>query len=217
MSNSHRAIAELRNLIFSGELAAGSDHLESELAVRLDMSRTPIREAALALEAQGLLEMRPRKGVRISALSPHDMREIYDVLTALESLAAQNAAKAEYSAAELRSLEQAIDDMDAALAQNDLHAWARADDIFHSELVRLGGNGRIVNIVSMMVDQVRRARAMTLHMRATPHQSNADHREVLEAIRKGQSKRAHDLHHAHRTAAKEVLLKLLDKHQLRRI
>jgi len=62
LSNTQRAVEELRALIFSGELGAGTDHLESELADLLGMSRTPIREAALILEAQGLVEMRTRKG-----------------------------------------------------------------------------------------------------------------------------------------------------------
>lgn len=217
LSSSHRAVEELRQLIFSGELAAGSDHLESELAERLNMSRTPVREAALALEAQGLLEMRPRKGVRIMALSPHDMREIYEILTALESVAAQNAAKIQYDETALKGLARAIDDMDSALAADDLRAWANADDRFHSELVQLGGNSRIVSVVAMMADQVRRARAMTLFIREIPHQSNLDHRHVLDAIRRGDADEAYRIHHTHRTQARSTLLTLLDKHQLRSI
>lgn len=215
--NSHRAIEELRDLIFSGELAAGSDHLETELADRLHMSRTPIREALLALEGQGLVEMRPRKGARILALSPQDMGEIYEVLTALESVAARNAAMAAYGEDDLTGLARAIDNMDTALEANDLRAWADADDDFHTELVRLGGNSRIVSVVSMMADQVRRARAMTLFMREKPHQSNHDHRQVMDAIRKGQPEVAYKIHHAHRTQARKTLLGLLDKHQLRSI
>jgi len=216
-SSSHRAIEELRELIFSGELAGGSDHLESELAVRLNMSRTPIREAALALEAQGLLELRPRKGVRILAISPDDMREIYEVLTALESVAASNAAQLGYSEADLAGLASAIDNMDQALENDDLRGWAEADDRFHSELVRLGGNTRITSVVSMMADQVRRARSMTLFMREKPHKSNQDHRDVLDAIRGGKADVAYRIHHAHRTQAQSTLLDLLDRHQLRSI
>ncbi|AML51878.1 GntR family transcriptional regulator [Falsihalocynthiibacter arcticus] len=217
LSSSHRAMEELRRLIFSGELAGGSNHLESELALRLNMSRTPIREAALALEAQGLLEMRPRKGVRILVISPDDMREVYEVLTALESVAARNAAQAGYRDAELAELARAIDNMDNALEADDMRAWADADDQFHSELVRLGGNTRIRNVVSMMADQVRRARAMTLFMREKPHKSNEDHRQVLDAIRDGQADVAYRIHHAHRTQAQSTLLDLLVRHHLHSI
>ncbi|QHQ36311.1 GntR family transcriptional regulator [Algicella marina] len=215
LSSSQRAITELRKKVFSGELAAGSDHLESELADLLEMSRTPVREAVLTLESQGLLELRPRKGVRILPLSPEDMAEIYDVLTELESHAAERAARSGYSDTELKELAKAIDDMDRALAAPDLDAWAEADDRFHKELVRLGGNSRIISIVNMMSDQVRRARTTTLFMRPLPVKSNEDHRAVYLAIRDGDVDAARKTHRQHRQDAKEILVDLLGKHRLR--
>ena len=216
-TSTQRAVRELRELIFSGVLPPGSDHLENELAERLNMSRTPVREAALTLSAQGLVELRPRKGVRILPISPGDMAEIYDVLTELESLAAERAAKAGHSEADLKTLSQSVTDMDAALAIGDLEAWAQADDRFHTELVRLGGNSRIVSIVAMMQDQVRRARAVTLFMRPLPRKSNDDHRGVLNAIRDGNPDHARRLHRDHRQLARDMLIALLEKHRLRRI
>lgn len=217
MSNTQRAVEELRRLIFAGELGPGSDHLESELADRLGMSRTPIREAALMLEAQGLVEMRPRKGLRVLAMSPADMRDIYDVLTELESLSAENAARVGYSDSDLAQLASAISDMEKALSDGDLQAWASADDQFHAELVRLGKNSRVEAIATMMVDQVRRARAMTLQMRPSPVKSNEDHRGVFEAIRSGNAAEARRIHYAHRKHAKEMLLGILVKYQLLRL
>lgn len=215
LSSSQRAIQALRTKIFAGDLAAGSDHLESELADLLEMSRTPVREAVLTLEGQGLLEMRPRKGVRILPLSPDDMAEIYDVLTQLESHAAECAAQAGYSDEDLAQLAQAIDDMDTAIAASDLDAWADADDRFHSELVFLGRNSRIQAIAAMMSDQVRRARTTTLFMRPLPTKSNADHRMVYQAIRDGDADTARDTHRRHRQDAKAILVALLSKHRLR--
>lgn len=214
-SSSQRALQQLRQMIFAGDLPAGSDHLESELAARLEMSRTPVREAILMLEGQGLLELRPRKGVRILPLSPDDMAEIYDVLTELESLAAEQAARAGYSDTDLSGLAKAIDDMDAAIAAKDLDAWAAADDRFHQILVDLGGNSRVRSIVDMMSDQVRRARATTLTLRPLPTKSNKDHRKVYQAIRDGDAKAARDTHRAHRRHAKEIIVGILEKHRLR--
>lgn len=215
LSTSQRALKELRDRIFSGELSAGSDHLESELADLLDMSRTPVREALLTLESQGLLELRPRKGVRILPLSPEDMSDVYDVLTELESHAAERAAQAGYDDHDLADLACAIDDMDAAIARDDLDAWAEADDRFHRELVRLGGNSRISAIVEMMSDQVRRARMTTLFMRPVPTRSNEDHRAVFEAIRQSDPGTARQIHRRHRQHAKMILVDLLQKHRLR--
>ncbi|WP_299588068.1 GntR family transcriptional regulator [uncultured Tateyamaria sp.] len=213
MTNVERAMSALRQMIFAGELTPGSDHLETELAERLGMSRTPVREAALMLQAQGLVEMRPRRGIRISPVSAQDMSDIYDILTELESLAAARAAEAGYSDTDLETLAKAIADMDAALDADDLRAWADADDRFHRELVRLGRNARLSMIVSVMRDQVRRARATTLFIRPKPAKSNADHRIVLQAIADRDVSRAHDTHHAHRRAARDMLVALLDKHQ----
>ncbi len=209
-----QAMEKIRQLIFDGELAAGSDHLESELAGRLGMSRTPVREATLMLAQQGLLEVRPRKGVRISTLSLTDMEEIYAVLTELESLAAEEAAMKHYSKADLADLKASIEAMDKALSDEDRDAWAEADDAFHTELVRLGGNSRVQNIVSMMANQVRRARAMTLYIRPLPIKSNQDHRAVYDAIRTGDAVNAREQHRLHRHHAREVLIDLLKKHRL---
>lgn len=216
-SNTQRAVEELRDMIFRGELGPGSDHLEGELANRLGMSRTPVREAALTLEAQGLVELRPRKGLRILSVSPQDMADIYDVLTELEGLAAARAAKAGYSADELAQLRLAIDDMDAALSVEDRDAWSEADDRFHRELVRLGGNKRVAAIVSVMEDQVRRAKKITLHMRPLPLRSNDDHRALFDAITETDPVRARQVHTEHRTAARAVLLDLLEKHRLKHL
>ncbi|MEO1681273.1 MAG: GntR family transcriptional regulator [Pseudomonadota bacterium] len=217
LSNSQRAIVELRRMILSGELAAGTDHLESELAEQLNMSRTPVREAALTLESAGLLELRPRKGVRILPISPKDMREVYDVVTELESLAAERAAEAGYTQEELRTLDLAISDMDKAIEDRDLDAWAHADDAFHVELVRLSGNQRIASIVAMVSDQIQRAKSATLYIRPIPSKSNEDHRVVYAAIRDGDPKTARERHREHRRQAKELLIEIIEKHRLLRL
>jgi DNA-binding GntR family transcriptional regulator len=212
-----RAVDAIRSLIFSGQLAAGSDHLESELAERLGMSRTPIREATLILESQKLLEVRPRRGVRILSLSTDDMSEIYEVLTELESLAAFQAASAKPSEEKLSKLKSAILMMEASVDAGDRNGWARGDEMFHDELVRLCGNKRIEGIVSNFNDQVRRARAMTLHMRQMPTKSNEDHRALYEAIRRGDAEAARQIHWKHRNEAKDMLIALLKQHGLHHV
>ena len=216
-SNTQKAVERLRHLIFSGELPGGSNHLESELAEMLGMSRTPVREAAVLLEAQGLLELQPRKGVRIHPISVDDMREIYEVLTEIECLAAANAAAAGYSEAELQGLDSAVTAMESSVKNGDLDAWADADEMFHRELVRLGKNSRVVSIASMMADQVRRARQTTLHMRDLPLRSNEDHRAVLNAIRKGDAEEARRIHRNHRRRAKDEIVGLLEKFKILRL
>lgn len=211
-SNTRQALTTLRQLILDNRLAPGSNHLESELATMLGMSRTPVREATLILEAQGLVEVKPRHGVRILPISPTDMEEIYDILTELESLAAERAALAGYTDEELETAKKAIEEMEKALAKDDLEAWANADARFHTELVRLGNNKRVCHIFKTYSDQVSRARKLTLHLRPKPTRSNEDHRKVFKAIREGDEKKARTLHRNHRIQSKKVLLKLINQY-----
>ncbi len=216
-SNTQTAVDALRELIFTGALPPGSNHLETDLATQLGMSRTPIHEAALLLEAQGLLKIQPRRGLHILGLSVDDMREIYDILTELESLAAARAAQAGHSEAALRRLSESITLMERAVQREDRQAWAMADEVFHRELVRLSGNRHLEEMVSRVLDQVRRARNLTLHLRPLPAASTADHRKLVEAIGRGDAESARRCHCAHRTRARDVMTELLGrigKHQV---
>ncbi|MEO0484546.1 MAG: GntR family transcriptional regulator [Pseudomonadota bacterium] len=213
MSATNRAVNELRELIFSATLPPGSDHLEAELAARLGLSRTPVREALARLEAQGLVQIRPRRGARIVGLSPTDMSEIYEVLTALEATAAAAAARRGLSAAELVPMAQAIEAMEDALGEPDLARWAVADDQFHHALVAASGNSRLVEAAGLYADQVRRARMMTLRLRPLPQKSNEDHRAVFAAIRAGDEATAFSVHKAHRERARALLTELLAEYQ----
>ena len=152
--------------------------------------------------------------MRIAAISARDMGDVYDVLTELESLAAERAAEQAYAEIDLANLRRAIDDMDAALAGEDRAAWAEADARFHRELLRLGKNPRAERLAQQLEDQVRRAKAITLYMRPLPVRSNADHRAVLEAIAAQDPQEARQRHHAHRRAARDMLVGLLLSHKL---
>lgn len=216
-SNTAKAQETLREMIFAGDLMPGSTYLEAELAQLLGMSRTPVREAALRLESQGLLEVRPRHGVRITPISPEDMEEIYEILTELEGLCAEKAADANHPPEEVEALEVAMRQMDDALAAEDRLAWAAADEAFHRALIRLGHNQRAEMIFDMFNDQVRRARAVTLWLRPLPVKSNEAHRAVCDAILRCDPDAAGRLHREHRRQARELLTDLLRRHGLRHI
>ncbi|QKV19109.1 GntR family transcriptional regulator [Oricola thermophila] len=211
-SQTQRAVALLRDMVISNKLPPGSNHLEAELAEMLGMSRTPVREAAIILEGQGLVEVRPRRGVRILPILPSDMEEIYSILTELESLAAYNVAQRGLQPEELAELRSYIEEMEEALGQDDRQRWAAADDRFHRRLIQLAGNGRLENIVATYWDQVHRARLLTLYIRPAPHKSNADHRALVDAIADGKAEEAREIHRQHRIAAKETMINLIATH-----
>lgn len=211
---SQRALAALREMIVTNRLPPGSTHLEAELAEMLGMSRTPVREAAVILAEQGLVEVRPRRGLRVLPLSARDMQEIYAILTELESLAAFEAARARPDAAALAPLRAQTAAMTAALDRGDRRAWAEADDAFHAGLVALAGNRRLAGVVATMADQARRARFLTLSLRPAPYASSEDHRRLVEAIARGDAEDARSIHRAHRLSAMETMLGLLAAHGL---
>lgn len=209
-----RAYARIRRLILDNELPAGSLMLEQELAELLEMSRTPVREALIRLENEGMVEVRPRHGMRVLPVSADDMEEIYAILTALESDAASEIARAGLAPAELDALKQAVADMDAALDRDDLRAWAKADEHFHRVLIESCPNRRLRAVVYQFWDQAHRVRMLTLRLRPKPTTSNQDHLALVEAIERRDGDRAREIHREHRIRNGRMLVDLLRRYGL---
>lgn len=208
-SQADRAYAALRRMLLDNALPAGAQLLEQEAAVRLGMSRTPVREAMLRLARDGMVEIRPRHGMRVLPIQADDMAEIYDLLYGLESTAAEIVAERGLSGDRLAELDRAVADMDAALARDDLAGWAAADERFHLLLVELTGNRRLVEAVATYWDQAHRVRVATLRLRARPVRSNDDHRALVDAIRARDAKLAREIHSEHRKRSGVMLVGLL--------
>ncbi len=217
LSNAERAYRALKELILTNQLSAGSQLLEQEAALRLGMSRTPVREAMVRLEQDGVAEIRPRHGMRVLPVSADDMREIYEVLTSLESTAAEMVARRGVTDEELADLQQAVSDMDTALEIDDLDAWASADQRFHSKLVALTRNQRMQQMVTQLGEQSHRVRMLTLRLRPRPVSSNRDHAMLVAAIAVRDADKARSIHHNHRAKAGTVLVELLQKLGLNQI
>lgn len=211
------AAEKIRQLIFSGELIAGSNHLESELAERLGMSRTPVREATLTLQAQGLLVVQPRKGVKIKSISTDEIFHLCDILTDLECLAAKRAANSGHSKSDLETLFNAVDAMQLALDNDDRNAWAKADEEFHAELIELSRNKYLIAVVKNINDQIRRVRAITLNMRPTPTDANKAHSQLSQAILKGDADTAVEVHRAHLENSTQMFIQILNQSGLKRV
>lgn len=212
-----KAYRELRARILDNSMPSGEQYTEEELAALLRMSRTPTREAMLRLAGEGLVEVRPRHGMRIKPVSPVDMREIYEVLTALESTAAALAAARVDQGESVELLRAAIRDMDAALERDDLAAWAAADERFHTLLVEAAGNSRLTELVQTYVGQSHRVRMLTLRLRPMPSMSNRDHEAVVDAVEAHDAKRAREIHFTHREQSGRMLVELLASHGLTRL
>jgi DNA-binding GntR family transcriptional regulator len=209
-----QAYARIKQEIRSNCMPPGFQAPEPEIAAELGMSRTPVREALIRLQAEGLVELVPRRGVRVLALSADDMREIYEILTALEPEAAANLAARRPTQEVLAPLEAAVSEMEAALKNPDLDRWAAADDRFHRELLALQNNRRLEEFLGALYDQAHRARMVTLRLRELPVKSTAEHREILTHLRNGDGAGARRLFRAHRKRATRELLTILETYRL---
>ncbi len=209
-----QAYRTIRQRILDNVYPAGYRALEREFAEDLALSRTPVREALLRLQSEGLLELIPRHGARVLPVSAGDMREIYEVLTALESMAAEIVTRRRPSAAELRPLSTASRGMVEALRNDDLDAWARADEHFHRQLLELAGNAVLIQTVQQLWDRAHRARMVTLRLRPRPVHSTKEHNAIVEAIRAGDPEATVRLYRSHRQRASVELLAILEKARL---
>ena len=213
-SRGEDAYAALKSAIRQNIYPPGHFAAENEIAAQLGMSRTPVHEAAIRLQEEGLVEVLPRRGILVRTISSRDIRETYELTIALESMAAEVLAARPISPALnkiVAHLESETKAMEAALKKNDLDQWAEADDRFHEILTGECGNGRLSRMASTIRDQTHRARLLTLRLRPLPVKSAIEHRAIIAAIRKGDPAAAARNAAAHRRRASEMMIPLLEK------
>lgn len=207
----------IRRRILDNVWAPGYQAMEQEVALQLGMSRTPVHGALIRLAKEGLLEVVPRRGMRVLTVSPTDMREIYEILTALESMAAEILAKRKPGEAELKPLIAATNAMAKALTKNDLDAWAAADEMFHEKLVVMAGNKLLTDAVMSYWDRAHRARMFTLRLRQTPFDSTQEHMALVQRIEQGDAAGASLVNREHRQRACLELLSIFEKFRLQQM
>ena len=208
------AYEQIRRRILDNAWPPGHPALEQEVALALGMSRTPVREALLRLQGEGLVEVIPRHGMRVLPVSPNDMREIYQILTALECMAAELLARRLPSDKELEPLVADTKAMDKALKADDLGAWAAADERFHAHLVDLAGNRQLQATVLNYWDRAHRARMFTLRLRPKPVSSTQEHMLMVERLRAGDPEGAARVTRAHRERANRELVTIFEHFKL---
>jgi DNA-binding GntR family transcriptional regulator len=211
------AYESMRRRILDNVWAPGYQALEQEIALQLGMSRTPVREALIRLANEGLVEVIPRRGMRVLPVSANDMKEIYEILTALESMAAEMLAARKPTDAELKPLVTATNAMAKALAKDDLDAWAAADESFHERLVSLAGNKMLADAVFSYWDRAHRARMFSLRLRPKPVNSTQEHMALVERLRQGDAAGAAAVNREHRQRASRELLTIFERFRLQQM
>jgi DNA-binding GntR family transcriptional regulator len=214
LSRVDQAYEEIRRRIVDNHYPPAHQVLEHELAGELGMSRTPVREALVRLENERLVQIVPRHGMRVVPLSLEDLRDMYEVLTALEVTAIERLARSGLDAQSIAALDQALDAMDAAIKKRDLDAWVKADERFHRMVIEMCGNARLASMAFTVWDQGHRARMTTLRLRPALEVSNREHRAVVDAIRRGDWREAVSRHAKHRARTSREIIALLEQCRL---
>jgi GntR family transcriptional regulator, rspAB operon transcriptional repressor len=203
-----RVYAAVRGAIRNLHLRPGQTVLEREVASALGLSRTPVREALVRLEADHLVRLIPRRGFAVLPVDAEDMRRIYEIVEGLEGMAVLLAAERR-SAEDLERLEHSIRLQEAALAAEDLVAWTEADEVFHQQLLDASGNPHVHRLLDPYTDHLHRVRLYTVRRRPRPVRSTAEHRIVVEIIRTGNGRAARELHQSHWQRVREEIVGIL--------
>lgn len=172
----------LRQAILKGELEPGERLMEIQLAERLGVSRTPIREAIRKLELEGLVLMIPRKGAEVAEISEKSLREVLEVRRSLEELAIELACQ-RISPEELSELEEAENTFAKAVETGEVMAIAESDESFHELIYRATANERLVQILNNLREQMYRYRLEYIKDEDRRQILVVEHEHILHAIR----------------------------------
>lgn len=194
----------IRDLI----LEPGKTFLEREMSEILKMSRTPVREALVRLETEGLVRLIPRRGFIVSPIESEDLKEIYRIVETLDGLAIEIATNM-VTDKDIDQLEKIISKQEEVLQHGDYKRWAILDDQFHALIINYANNKRLSAVIDSHSDQTYRARLYTINTRPIPLRSIVEHKGIIACMKAQDEKAARTIMESHRRRAqKEILLSL---------
>jgi DNA-binding GntR family transcriptional regulator len=181
----------LASWIEEGLLAPGEVVKDGELAERLGVSRTPVREALQMLEQRGLVEMKPGRLTRVTDATLEDVALVYAPLSALQALAAElGAPKA--SAQNIEEMKDHNARLLAAIEAKDPVGAREADREFHEVLLHLAANPYLVNAIEPMLQHIRRLETLYFRDEKPGHESYKEHQRIIAAVAAGDTAAARE-------------------------
>jgi DNA-binding GntR family transcriptional regulator len=201
---------EIERLILSGELPTGTRVNENAVALRLGVSRGPVREACRALVELGLLDLIPNRGVFVRRLDRHDVEEVYDLRAGLTGLAGSLVA-ARISDAELDRLRGQVMDMEQAANAGDFRSFYPINLEFHDVILQLTGNSRLIKSYRSLVKEFQLFRTHGLVQGDALKESNHEHRAILAALEQRDAGAAYQASFQHVQHGKQRMFAAFDK------
>lgn len=176
----------LRDAILKGDFAPGERLMEKQLAERLGVSRTPIREAIRKLELEGLVVMMPRKGAEVASVTGKDISDVLEVRATLEALAVKLACK-KMSNQDIEELILVNDSFKKAAETKDVKTLIEKDIEFHDVIFHSANNEKLMQIINNLREQIYRFRVEYIYNMTSYDSLVAEHDEIVNAmkLRKG--------------------------------
>lgn len=171
----------LREAILRGDLVPGERLMELQLAAKLGVSRTPIREAIRMLEQEGLAITIPRKGAIVAGMTEKDMQDVLEIREALEELSVQVACD-KITEEEVARLRENMENFEDSLKSGDLKRMAEADVEFHDVIYQATDNPKLINMLNNLREQMYRYRVEYLKNPSNHEQLLREHEAIYRGI-----------------------------------
>ncbi|MGW7073635.1 GntR family transcriptional regulator [Streptomyces sp. NPDC054855] len=179
-----RVYAHVKQGVLDRRYEGGTLLTEGELAQAVGVSRTPVREALLKLEVEGLLRLYPKKGALVLPVSAQEIADVVETRLLVETHSVRKAVPA--PSALISRLEELLRQQREQAAAGDLSAAAVTDRCFHAEIVRSGGNEILARLYDQLRDRQLRMGVAVMHSHPDRiAKTLAEHEEILGALRAG--------------------------------
>ena len=186
----------LREAILKGDLKPGERLMELQLASKLGVSRTPIREAIRMLEQEGLAVTTPRKGAEVAKMTLKDMEDVLEIRDALDELAVRIACQ-KISDEQLKQLEDMKELFEKSTQTGNVKKIAEADVTFHDVIYEATGIPKLVTLLNNLREQVYRYRVEYIKDPKNYPTLIAEHEAILESLKNRDVKNAVEAMHVH--------------------
>jgi DNA-binding GntR family transcriptional regulator len=199
----------IKQSILSLALAPGVQLQINNLAAELNISRTPIREALLRLEKDGLVRVVPRKGFFVTEITRRDLEELYEIRELLESRAIEEAVN-NLSEGDLQKIDSLIQAGSLSVEEKDIDKFLQTEIDFHAYLVDHSGNRRLISIMEGFRDLTLRWRTLSLRSFENLGFSHQEHKNIVAAVKARDGKKAGQLMSLHIRNSQHRILQLVE-------
>jgi DNA-binding GntR family transcriptional regulator len=204
----YQQVAErLRQQIFAHELTPGDWVDEQKLCEQYGISRTPLREALKVLAAEGLVELKPRRGCYVTEISRQDLDDIFPLIALLEGRCAFEAVQ-RAKAAELAELTAIHEQLERAAATQQIALFFEVNQEFHRRIQAMAGNRWLLSVIQDLRKVLKLSRLHSLSLEGRLQQSLAEHRDILRHIEAQDAAGAERAMYAHILSGREALARM---------